>query len=281
MAKGQVEVATERHDLFLSHASVDKDWLVRPVAQELMRRGLSVWLDEGEIYPGMLLEENIKRGLETANAVVLFITPAFLQREWPQKELHLAIEKAKPLIPVVVGVDFNKLRKRYPLLCRIYIMTGVKDPAEIARRIEQVYKFMMTTRQPAPPDFEGPLDGCIGVIRLPKDGSSVDRHIVAEGNVTRLPESASLWLVCEIGGLKWPKEPGVFVWGNAWIGEAYEGGQPPGGRLTLSLYVAGEEGSAQICNWLEQGRRWGHYPGLAVLKDARKLHSIELRLRDF
>lgn len=65
MGKGQVE----RRDVFLSHASVDKDCLVRPVAQELMRRGLSVWLDEGEICPGMLLEESIKKGLETANAV--------------------------------------------------------------------------------------------------------------------------------------------------------------------------------------------------------------------
>ncbi len=270
----------EKRDLFLSHASVDKESLVRPVAQELMRRGLSVWLDEGQIYPGMQLQGSIEAGLDTANAVVLFITPAFLQREWPQEELRLAIEKAKPVIPVIVGVGFDELKKRYPPLSRVYMMTGVQDPTEIGRRIEQVYKLMGTTGQPALPDFEGPLDSCTGVIRLPVDGASVDRHIVAEGNVKGLPRSALLWLVSEIGGLKWPKEPDVFVWGNTWTGEAYEGGQSPEGRLTLSLYAAGEEGFAQIHDWLERGRRSGHYPGLAVLKDARKLHSVDLRLRE-
>jgi len=88
-----------------------------------------------------------------------------------------------------------------------------------------------------------------------------------------------LWLVVEIGGLKWPKEPGVFISGNAWTGEAYEGGTPPDGRFTLSLYVVGMAGFDQIKKWTDQGHHSGSYPGLSVIDNARRLDSVNLRLR--
>ena len=44
-------VSTQR-DVFISHASEDKDEIARPLADELIRRGLKVWFDEYELVLG-------------------------------------------------------------------------------------------------------------------------------------------------------------------------------------------------------------------------------------
>ena len=36
-------------DVFISHASEDKDEIVRPLAHALMQQGLDVWYDEFEL----------------------------------------------------------------------------------------------------------------------------------------------------------------------------------------------------------------------------------------
>ena len=40
-------------DVFISHASEDKDNVVRPLAEALRRAGLRVWLDEFELKLGV------------------------------------------------------------------------------------------------------------------------------------------------------------------------------------------------------------------------------------
>jgi hypothetical protein len=62
------------NDLFLSYASEDRDKLVRPVADELRRRGLSVWVDEGEIVPGIDFITAIQSGMKSAHAMVLLVS---------------------------------------------------------------------------------------------------------------------------------------------------------------------------------------------------------------
>ena len=268
-------------DLFLSHASEDKEHLVRPVADELRRRGLSVWLDEGQILPGVDFVDAIQSGMKDAHAVVVFLSASFLRKRWPLKELNNFVAMGKPLIPVVSDLIIRDVLESYPLLSSTYMMSGVRDSQEIARRIVRAYNFIRATSS-APTtvlEFGTSLETCRGTIRLPADGSSVDRHILAEGEIISLPESTWLWLVVEIDGLKWPKEPGVFVSGNTWTGEAWEGGTPPGGRFTLSLYVVGKAGSDQIKKWIDQGHRSGSYPGLSIIDDARRLDSVNLRLR--
>lgn len=269
------------NDLFLSYASEDRDDLVRPIAEELRRRGLSVWIDEGEIVPGVDFVNAIQSGMKSAHAVVVFLTGSFLKKRWPMLELNNFLAMGKPLIPVVPDLSVEVALEAYPLLSSTLMMTSVRQPQEIARRVERTYNFIRTSKSPEllAPEFGASLSATSGVIKAPADGSAVDRHIIAEGNVLSLPESAWLWLVVEIGELKWPKEPGVFVSGNSWTGEAYEGGQPPGGKFSLCLYVVDKKGHKQIKNWIRDGHRTGSYPGISVIKDARRLDCIQLSLR--
>jgi len=58
-----VESGGETHDVFISHASEDKDELVRPLANALIALGLNVWFDEMTLRIGDSLRQKIDKGL--------------------------------------------------------------------------------------------------------------------------------------------------------------------------------------------------------------------------
>ena len=53
-----------RFDIFLSHASEDKETFARPLAEQLQAAGLRVWFDEFTLTVGDGLRRSIDRGLE-------------------------------------------------------------------------------------------------------------------------------------------------------------------------------------------------------------------------
>jgi hypothetical protein len=55
-------------DVFISHATEDKDEVARPLAQALHNAGLRVWLDENELQLGDSLRAKIDHGLANARA---------------------------------------------------------------------------------------------------------------------------------------------------------------------------------------------------------------------
>ncbi len=57
------EAVDRQYDVFISHASEDKDDVVRPLAHALQDRGLAVWYDEFELRIGDSLRRKIDRGL--------------------------------------------------------------------------------------------------------------------------------------------------------------------------------------------------------------------------
>jgi hypothetical protein len=54
------------YDVFISHASEDKEGVVRPLANALKSEGLRVWYDEFELKIGDSLRQKIDRGLATS-----------------------------------------------------------------------------------------------------------------------------------------------------------------------------------------------------------------------
>ena len=74
-------------DVFVCHASEDKDDFVRPLARKLEAHGLKVWFDEFTLTVGDSLRRSIDRGLAGSRFGVVVISPNFLQKEWPQREL--------------------------------------------------------------------------------------------------------------------------------------------------------------------------------------------------
>ena len=107
-------------DVFLSHASEDKDDFARPLAVALKGKGLHVWFDEFTLRVGDSLRRSIDKGLAGARFGIVLVSPKFLEKEWPQKELDALMGReshgVKVILPVWHNVDAAYVRRFSPLL---------------------------------------------------------------------------------------------------------------------------------------------------------------------
>ena len=76
----------KKYDLFISHASEDKDAIVRPLATLLERMSVRVWYDEFSLQLGDSLTASIDKGLQESRYGLLVLSKAFLAKRWPEYE---------------------------------------------------------------------------------------------------------------------------------------------------------------------------------------------------
>lgn len=68
------------HDVFISHASEDKDAIVRPLANALVNEGLDVWYDEFALHIGDSLRQKIDRGLAKNRVGLVVLSTSFINK---------------------------------------------------------------------------------------------------------------------------------------------------------------------------------------------------------
>jgi hypothetical protein len=112
---GQAHWISEgRWDVFISHASVDKDAVARPLAQALAARGLRVWYDELEVKLGDDLAHIIDFGTRASLFGVVILSPQFFGRRWTEEEF--AALSRKRMFLVLHGVTPQQLYAARPEL---------------------------------------------------------------------------------------------------------------------------------------------------------------------
>jgi hypothetical protein len=126
-------------DVFLCHASSDKDTYVRPLSRELTARGVSFWLDEAEIVLGASITQKFNQGVGTSRYVLVFLSEAFLERNWPQAELSSALYREFSsglvvVLPLMIA-DPEVVFQKYPLLRDKNYQEWSPGPAHIAERL--------------------------------------------------------------------------------------------------------------------------------------------------
>lgn len=67
-------------DVFISHASEDKDSIVKPLAECLTKNGVKVWYDEFELKIGDSLSKSIDRGLTASNYGLVVLSESFFEK---------------------------------------------------------------------------------------------------------------------------------------------------------------------------------------------------------
>src|SRR5688500_6908409 len=94
----------KRYDLFLSHHSADKP-VVRRIAQRLEEAGFRIFLDEWELIPGELWQEQLEEALMTSRACVVLVGPQGFAR-WHAVEMRAAfdlqVQQRSRVIPVLL-----------------------------------------------------------------------------------------------------------------------------------------------------------------------------------
>lgn len=94
-----------QHDVFICHASEDKDELVRPLANALRAQHVDVWYDEFSLRIGDSLRQSIDRGLAGSRYGVVVLSPSFFEKAWTQWELNgllakMMHERRQTILPI-------------------------------------------------------------------------------------------------------------------------------------------------------------------------------------
>lgn len=131
------------YDAFISHASEDKDKLVRPLANHLVRMGFQIWYDEFELKVGDSLRESIDRGLVNSQYGIVILSPSFFAKNWPQYELNgltsREISGRKLILPVWHKITKDDLLAYSPTLAdKVAVTTEKKSIKSIAAALAKV-----------------------------------------------------------------------------------------------------------------------------------------------
>jgi hypothetical protein len=141
-AAGTTDGSDSAHDLFISHASEDKESVARPLAKALQSRGWSVWLDELELTVGDSLSGRIDSALAQSRFGVVVLSRAFFAKPWPQRELAgLAAREVeagtKVILPVWHEIDQHYIADRSPTLAdRLGVKTSL-GTEEVAAKLSE------------------------------------------------------------------------------------------------------------------------------------------------
>lgn len=138
-----VEVGIEVFDVFISHASEDKDEIVRPLANALRDGGLTVWFDEFELRIGDSLRRKIDKGLASSRFGIVVLSKHFLNKGWTNYELDGLVTRTisgeQILLPIWHNISKQEVISYSPSLAdKLARNTATHTVEEIAAEIIQV-----------------------------------------------------------------------------------------------------------------------------------------------
>lgn len=133
------------YDVFISHASEDKDEVVRALAFALQEEGLKVWYDEFELRIGDSLRRKIDKGLARSRFGIVVLSPSFLSKGWTNYELDGIITKAVTGEQVILPIWHNITKKEVidyspSLADKLARSTATHTVEEIASEISNLIK---------------------------------------------------------------------------------------------------------------------------------------------
>lgn len=125
-----------KYDAFISYARVDKPRIVKTVS-ELRSRGLNIWIDEEGIDGASVWRGEIVHAIQNSESVIFFASQSSCQSEAVEKELTIASEEKKTILPVLIEKVKFPTRIRYQLT-GLHFIDGSADPPIVAEKILRV-----------------------------------------------------------------------------------------------------------------------------------------------
>lgn len=133
------------YDVFVCHASEDKDTFVRPLADRLRDAHLEVWYDEFSLKLGDSLRRSIDSGLARSRYGLVVLSHAFFEKRWPQRELDGLIAREtigaeRVVLPIWHGVSKADVLRFSPPLADTFAADSGIGMDEVVQRILQVVR---------------------------------------------------------------------------------------------------------------------------------------------
>lgn len=132
--------AAASYDVFISHASEDKDAIVRALATALTSHGLKVWYDDFTLKIGDSLRQKIDRGLATSRVGLVVLSPDFIAKGWTNYELDGIVTRTvsgeQMLLPIWHNITKQEVMDFSPSLAdKVARSTATHTVDEIAKEI--------------------------------------------------------------------------------------------------------------------------------------------------
>ena len=132
-----------QYDVFISHASEDKDDVVRPLAIALQSEGLKVWYDEFELKIGDSLRRKIDKGLANSRFGIVVLSKDFIRKGWTNYELDGIITRSvsgeQIVLPIWHNITKQEVIDYSPSLAdKVARNTAIYTIEEIATDISEV-----------------------------------------------------------------------------------------------------------------------------------------------
>ncbi len=144
-----VATGEESHDVFISHASEDKDAIVRPLANALISCGLKVWYDEFTLRIGDSLRQKIDRGLSRSRVGLVVLSPSFIAKGWTNYELDGIVTRTISGEQILLPIWHNITKQQVidyssSLADKVARSTATHTVEEIAEEINELIKSRST-----------------------------------------------------------------------------------------------------------------------------------------
>lgn len=137
------------YDVFLCHASEDKETIAKPLYDELEKLGLTVFLDQEDIKWGESLVDVINKALYKSKYVIAIITDKSIEKSWPQKEINAVLNQeikagTNKLLPLISGNEEELLTANFLMSDKLF-KTWKNNPEELATEVGRLIKPSTTT----------------------------------------------------------------------------------------------------------------------------------------
>ncbi|MDN3429378.1 MULTISPECIES: DUF1883 domain-containing protein [unclassified Pseudoalteromonas] len=139
------ESGGDTYDVFISHASEDKDDFVRPLADALIAQGLNVWYDEMTLRIGDSLRQKIDKGLANSKVGLVVLSPSFIKKGWTNYELDGIVTRTvsgeQVLLPIWHNITKQQVVDFSPSIAdKVARSTATHTIEEIALEIAELIK---------------------------------------------------------------------------------------------------------------------------------------------
>jgi hypothetical protein len=139
--QGQPSSDAYQYDVFICHASEDKEDVAEPLAKTLLSKNVRVWYDAFSLELGDSLRSKIDQGLKESRYGIVILSPHFFEKHWPQYELDGLVTRemrgVKVVLPIWHKVGSKEVEQYSPSLAG-KVAASTKDMTQLVNQILKV-----------------------------------------------------------------------------------------------------------------------------------------------
>lgn len=128
------------YDVFICHASEDKEHVAKPLYEAFSRQGIDAFLDCFQIDWGDSLVKEINNALAQSRFVIAILSKNSVDKAWPLQEIHSVLSQEiggdTKLLPLMIEGDEEIVLGKLPLISPKLYKVFSNNPDKIANEVK-------------------------------------------------------------------------------------------------------------------------------------------------